>query len=209
MIRRHPGTLALVCVLAMVTAGWAPTRAQPADLGAAPGDNFDCGTLALYNLLRLEGRSADLAALDSLLPPMPPAGYSMKELCNAARACGLDLSGFLLKDPSRELDRPMIAFLKPGHYVVVRPVGQSGKLVQVLNGVEDSTVLDKQAVFESPAWTGLVLVPRRTTTRDRLVVFLAGLSILSFLLWFIPKLRNLPPKNVSRLFWPLRSGVTR
>ena len=55
----------------------------------------------------------ELSAIGLHLPAMPPAGYSMLELRDAAKACGLRLSGVRLKDPARELDCPMIVFLKP------------------------------------------------------------------------------------------------
>ena len=155
-------------------------------------DTFDCGTLALYHLLRIEGRPVELAAISLRLPAMPPAGYSMLELRDAAKACGLRLSGVRLKDPVRELNGPMIAFLKRGHYVVVRPVGHTGKLIQVLNGVEPTRVMDKERLFTSSEWTGLVLAPRRSGWREWVIVLLTSLSGLGLLLWLRPKRGNGP-----------------
>jgi hypothetical protein len=149
--------------------------------------NFGCGTLALYHLLHIYGRPADLVTIGSHLPPMPPSGYSMKELRDAAQACGVRLVGVRLKDPERELDRSTIAFLKHGHFVVVRPVGPTGKLVQVLNGIEPSEILDKDVLFRRPDWTGLVLIPSRPSVFGRLGISIASLLGLGMLLRLLVK----------------------
>ena len=85
----------------------------------------------------------------------------------------------------------MIAFLKRGHYVLVRPVGHTGKLVQVLNGVEPTRIMDKEVLFASSEWTGLVLAPRRTGWVDWVVVLLSSLSGLGLLAWLLPRRRPL------------------
>ncbi len=147
-------------VVFVAASPWGRADPDPHD----PGESaLDCGTLALYHLLHLEGRPTDLTVIRSHLPAMPPAGYSMKELRDAARACGLQLSGLQPKDPIRELDRPMIAFLRQGHYIVARPVGHTGKQVQILNGAVDSTIIDKQTLLTGTGWTGLVLAPKRSS----------------------------------------------
>lgn len=185
MMRTCPLFLVVVLALPCSVVGQTSDPEDP-ESGA-----YDCGTLALYHLLRMEGRPADLTAIGSHLPAMPPAGYSMLELKDAARACGLRLSGIRLKDPARELDRPVIAFLKRGHYVVVRPVGHTGKLVQVLNGIEPTRIIDKDVLFASSEWTGLVLAPGRTGWVDGVVVLLGSLSGLSLLVWLRPRRRPL------------------
>jgi Peptidase C39 family len=153
------------------------------------GQVFDCGTLALYNLLRFEGRSADLATISSHLPAMPAAGYSMKDLRDAAGACGTRLVGIRLKGSARELDRPMIAFLAQGHFVVIRPVGHTGKLVQILDGVDGSEITGKKVVLSSPGWTGLVLVRDRPSHLTWFFIPVACCGGFGLLLLFRPRLR--------------------
>lgn len=199
MSERSTSAWVLVCGLALVLASPSFVHAQAAAPASTNDSHYDCGTLALYHLLQLEGLPIELPTIESRLPVMPPAGYSMKELRDAAGACGLQLSGLRLKDPSRELDRPMIAFLQPGHYLVVRPVGHTGKLIQVLNGTEDSTILDKGILFARPEWTGLVLAPRRRSFTDWLALSLVGPTGLVLLLLLDPRLRALARAAVLRL----------
>ncbi len=121
----------------------------------------DCGVSALFLLLRLEGREADLAALVESLPPRPAAGYSLKELRNEARRRGVPLRGVQLKSGERP-EGPSIVFFGDGghgHYVVARPVGHSGKLVQVLDPNFTPQVLDSEEFEARTLWTGLALVP--------------------------------------------------
>ena len=67
-------------------------------------------------------------------------------------------------------------FLKSGpegHFIVVRPVGHTGRLVQVLDGELNPNVGDAEWLFASPSWTGLALVPHRT---NYLALAAAGVS---------------------------------
>jgi hypothetical protein len=125
----------------------------------------DCGTVALYALLRLEGRPTSLESVAARLPAIRPAGHSMKELRDAARTLGLGLDGAYLGKDDKAIDRPMLAFLKvegKGHFLVIRPVGHSGKLVQVIDSNQPTRVMDKADLVTSDQWTGLVLATRRT-----------------------------------------------
>ena len=125
----------------------------------------DCGFTSLYTLLKLENRSALFAEVASLLPSPQPSGYSMKELRDAASESGLNLVGMMLNKRNDSIDRPMIVFLKRpkhNHFVVIRPVGHSDNLVQVLDNTGSPIVVDKAQLFESPEWTGLALVPDRS-----------------------------------------------
>jgi Peptidase C39 family len=172
-------------------------------LHKAEESSFDCGTLSLYLLLRIEGRATALPAIESRLPPMPRDGYSMKELREAARGCGLRISGVRLKDPARDLDRPAIAFLKQGHYVIVRPVGHTGRLVQVVDGTEFSAIMESEELFRSPNWSGLVLIPRGyPLERSAAIAFLCIMGA-GMLLILIPRLRR-----VIAVWW-LRRATCR
>jgi len=150
---------------------------------------FDCGTLALYHLLPIEGRSPELASIGSRLPPMASTGYSMKEVRDAASACGLPLVGLRLKDPARELNRPMIVFFRQGHFAVVRPVGHTGNLVQVLEGVNGSEIIDRDVLFHLPNWTGLALAPRDQSASVWVGATLASLVGTGLVFWLYPRLK--------------------
>ena len=129
---------------------------------ASSETSYDCGTIALYTLLRLSGRPTELSVLETRLPLPKAAGYSMLELRNAAYACGLSCAGMRVSKSDRQPAAPILAFLTDGthgHYVVVRPVGHTGKLVQVLNLNRESVVLDAADLYGSPEWTGLALIP--------------------------------------------------
>ena len=148
--------------------------------GPEPGDDsrsLDCGTAALYHLLQLERRPIDLKTLMERLGEPPPGGFSMSELRNAAAQCRLEVIGARLSDASRSLDRPAIVLIKRdggGHYLVIRPVGHTGKLVQVLDGDRSTGILDADRLYTSPEWTGLALVPRGPVRYARIV----GVSLL-------------------------------
>ena len=60
------------------------------------------------------------------------------------------------------LDRPAIAFLSlanEGHFVVLRPVGVTGTMVQVLDPPFAPRVVDYKDILSGRQWTGRVLVP--------------------------------------------------
>ncbi len=160
--------LAAILILALPVLASAGTQdARGAEQEASSAiPIYDCGTMALYTLLRLEGHSTNLKRLESILPQPNPSGYSMQELQAAALAGGLTLEGVLLKKDRRAIDRPMILFLRQsphGHFVVVRPVGKTGKLVQILDPNLPPDVADASELLESRAWTGLALRPRRVS----------------------------------------------
>lgn len=138
--------------------------ARPEFVQADEPTPYNCGFMALSTLSRLEGSPIEPDQLRSHLPAPKPAGYSMKELRDAARACGLGLSGVRLSTGDRSPNRPVLFFLKRrshGHFVVVRPVGSSGKMVQVIDSAADPEVMDAAVLYASPEWTGLALVPVR------------------------------------------------
>jgi hypothetical protein len=109
----------------------------------------------------------------------------MEKLRDAARACGLSLRGVLLNKDERAIDRPMMVFLKRsqhGHFQVVRPVGNTGKLAQVIdpNSPSGSIIVDKLTMFRSPEWTGIALVPdRRPSWPVRIARGLIGGAVLA------------------------------
>jgi hypothetical protein len=142
---------------------------------AAPSSDFasgttDCGPVALYYLLNLGnlgGRPTELREVKASLPPTNPRGYSLLELREASRRLGLILEGLQLRIKDRSPNRPVLAFMNQnghGHYVVVRPVGRTGRLVQVLDGQDEPIVIDATVLYAMPGWTGLVLIPTQRSS---------------------------------------------
>ncbi len=126
--------------------------------------SYDCGTIAVHTMLALEGRAMPIDTLRAHLPAPGPKGHSMAELRDAARACGLTLAGVELSRSNHAPDRPALVFLKQGdhgHFLVVRRVGHSGKLIQVIDSTGDPVVMDAVDLYASSQWTGLALIPAR------------------------------------------------
>ena len=151
-------SLTLAITLAMART-WTVKGADDEPRGAP---STDCGLLALFCLLRSEGVPVDLAELEPRIGAPPEGGRSMRELREVAQGFGLQLVGVRLDGAAEAMDRPMILHLNRGnhgHFVVVRPVGRSGKLVQVLDNGRPPMVIDAEELAGSKEWSGLALVP--------------------------------------------------
>lgn len=119
-----------------------------------------CGAMALYHLLRLEGRQAGLADIIRELGPMPPDGHSMAALADLAYRKGLPLRGEKLDLARVHLRSPALAYVREGehgHFLVVRPVGHTGRLIQVLDSLAEPKVMDRAELRGAVGWTGIVL----------------------------------------------------
>lgn len=130
-----------------------------------PGMNApaDCGTVALYHLLRLEGKPASVDGLLQFLPDRGPDGHSLLELRETARRHGLTLDACVIPKKPGTIQSPVLLYFKgqnAGHFLVVRPVGHTGRLVQILDGEFTPEVIDAERLMASPAWTGIALIPR-------------------------------------------------
>ena len=162
---------------------------SPAKLPPPP-----CGIEALYVLCRLENFPADLATVQKLFESPHPAGHSIPGIAAAARCLGLNVHGMRLKTGPRKLDRPALVFIERGthgHFVVVRPVGHTGTLVQVIDAHNSVEVLDYTTLTRQPGWTGYGLVPSRNNTFMRLTLSGALLIIiLVSLFWFLSRILN-------------------
>jgi len=171
--------LVLLCSIATV----GPTSSVAA---AAPDEEtkLDCGVNALFVLLRLEGKPVTLDRLESALPFRQPQGYSMAELAAAGGSLGLRLEGLRLAKGDKGLDRPAIAFLKDakgGHFAVLRPVGSTGTMVQVIDPPHAPWIGDYDRVLSAEPWTGRVLVRRDAwivRNMNPLLMALAGCILL-------------------------------
>lgn len=135
-------------------------RVMAGSEGSAP--TYDCGTLSLYTLLRVRGEHVGLQQVASALPSPSPLGFSMKELQTAAGKFGCPLEGVRLPRTRQAPERPLIALVSRGdhgHYIVLRPVGHTKRLVQVIDSAVAPIVIDAESLYLSPEWTGLALVP--------------------------------------------------
>ncbi len=143
---------------------------------------FDCGVNALLVLSELEDRHLEVPALFDALPPRHPRGYSMEELMSASDRLGLRLAGIRLVGEDLSIRVPAIFYLegKPdGHFAVLRPVGVTGKMVQVIDPPLPPRVLDYRQLRAIPGWTGRVLVRREPWwSRFRLPLLIAGIGLL-------------------------------
>lgn len=127
---------------------------------------IDCGPAALLALGAVEGRAIDFDQIAARLP-YRREGHSMRELRDVARSFGLRLEGLYVGKDAKLIDRPMLAFIKDEgakieHFLVVRPVGHSGTLVQLIDSNGPPRVIEKVELVSSSQWTGVVLAPTRT-----------------------------------------------
>ncbi|MFO0952009.1 MAG: cysteine peptidase family C39 domain-containing protein [Isosphaeraceae bacterium] len=126
---------------------------------------MDCGVLALGDLMALENFPLDYKVLLGRLPSPPDGGYSLAELRDAAKDLGFTLEGVKIQTVESAIDRPMLIHLQRGphgHFVVIRPVGHSGKLVQLIDPFDPPEVVDKVELFQSSTWTGFALIRERS-----------------------------------------------
>ncbi len=162
-------------VMLVILAPLVPAATSPG-YSDARSKRFDCGTLSLYFLSRLEGKALDLNQIAARLPVTKREAFSLRDLKVAAHAYELPLIGIRIR---KRPDRPALVYLggpDVGHFLVIRPVGQSGKLVQVLDSDRDPFVTDFKDLAESDAWTGLALVPVRPNWAGRVA---GGLALVS------------------------------
>jgi len=199
MTARSPrGSLIPGLTLLLATLTLSPTQANGS---AQPESSIpDCGTVALYNLLRLKGIDVNVPQIEAHLPAPTAAGRSMRDLRDAARELGLKLSAISLKEAGA-IDRPMLAFLKDGargHFVVIRPVGHTGRLAQVIDLDQPPRVVDKSALFSDRTWTGFALVPGRL---NALPLALSGLigtfAVILLIMSLTSRFREIPSARQS------------
>ena len=168
----------------------------------------DCGTIALYQFLQIESRPTTWNGIVAQLGQPPRAGHSLRELRDVACHFGLELAGTRLEMAKQQpLDRLAIFFVKrgiAGHFFIVRPVGTTGKLVQILDGVEPPEVMDCTELTNLPGWTGLALMPRRMSwSRLSILLLLGGVS-LELLRRIVPwfwRARGLRPNQGMPVAW--------
>jgi len=148
---------------------------------------LDCGVNSLFLLLSLEGHPSTLNSLDAALPARHPDGYSMAELAAASRALGLSLDGIQLAKGGPPLDGPVIVFIKDtklGHFALLRPVGTTGTMVQVLDAPSAPQIVDMARLVAMKSWTGRALIPRTPWYRRYAPTLLAAAVGLGLIGWW-------------------------
>ena len=173
---------------AILFVGLVDSVQTPTAVSPAPAATVDCGTSSLYTLLRLEGKGVAFDILCKRMPGGAQRAHTLAELRDCAHSFGLRLRGVRLPVRRESLDRPMLVFLdqKPhGHFVVVRPVGHSGNLVQVFDPGLEPAVMDAAALFASPEWTGIALVPEGNDPLIILTTILVVLLVVVSCSWLL------------------------
>jgi hypothetical protein len=148
-------------------------------------DSPDCGLNALFLLLKLEQHPVSLGRIGSMLPQRQTDGYSMTELATASAKLGLELEGVRFAQGDRPLDGAAIAFFRNGqngHFAVLRPVGTTGTMVQVIDPPRAPWIADYERVVSGTTWTGRILVRRgawMVRNQVPLLMALAGCVLLT------------------------------
>ncbi len=153
----------------------------------------DCGTNALYLLMRIQNSATGLSEIQAALPPPHELGYSMLELQSAGRRCGLDLVGEKFKPADVPLGSSVIAY-RPGHksasghFVVIRPVGFNHTLVQVIDPPYAPQLIEYHALFGGQEQPIMILRPTSKLEESK-PIFVSLLSALAFFsvlrLWLV------------------------
>jgi hypothetical protein len=141
---------------------------------------YDCGTIALYQFLQLEGAKVSLDEIEKHLPTPPPNGFSLMELRDVSRRFGMELIGVQLQVTDKAPRRSALLLLnegRHGHYVVIRPVGHTGRLVQLLDFDKPPVVMDAARLYKAKAWTGIALIRSSHSWIEGLVYVVPLLSL--------------------------------
>ncbi len=160
----HRATCLLICALLIHSRAAVLCRAE------SISDPPDCGTNALFLLMKLTGVETGLDDIKAALPAPRELGYSMLELQSAARRCGLNLVGVRFGPGNVPLSGPAIAHRpghKPasGHFVVLRPVGSNNTVVQVIDPPYAPRIIDYVALFGGKGRPVMILRPRTRLER--------------------------------------------
>lgn len=157
------------------------------------GGDPDCGVNSLYLLCRIEGRPVELAQLARALPTRDPKGFSMLELSRAAGTAGLPLDGIEIRADEASLDRTGIAYLRDsdnGHFIIVRPVGIMGGMVQVIDPPNPPLVMEYRKLSSLKSWTGHMLVPRTSRLSQYIWPLSTGMTGVIFLITWVQRRRG-------------------
>lgn len=168
-----------IILLALAAQDNQPFIDDPPKSDEAPR-HMTCGVVAIYNLLRVEGLPADIRQVVSFLPPEAASGDSLYDLRAAARKLGLRVEGISLADPAMAARFPLIAHLKSGvhgHFVVIRPVGHSGELIQIMDGLGPPMVVDAKSFARETGWTDIGIARVRGAWLQVILLFIVFCSL--------------------------------
>ena len=191
MKKRAAAVALTICLIGRASVG-SLAKAPASDGNRVSVREMTCGGLALLIMAKLEGVPARPRAILSALPEAHHDGHSMREIQDAARARGLNLAGVRVPTGA-QIDRPLLVYLQQenhGHYVIVRPVGRTGKLVQLIDATRGCSIVDLDRLYASSEWTGKALAPYRSTWG-------LGQSVGLFVLAAVPV-----------MFWSARRSLT-
>lgn len=157
----------IATTLVLSSAGREPRRARHAHPRPPTRDqasNQDlslslCGPECLAELLRREGRGVSLASLASEMRT-EEAGTSLLQLANVARRHGFSPKGLeLTYDALTRQPLPLIAFISPGHYVIVDKAGPRGVTVWDPSGagLNQPAILHHTRAQWLRVWSGIAL----------------------------------------------------
>lgn len=147
------------------------TSAQ-GDAEFSPTEN-DCGIRALFLLLRAMDIDTSFEDIRTALPPPSFEGYSIAELREASRKLGLSLRVERLDPKSYGIGQPMIAYLEQpsgGHFVFIRPLGKSDRIIQVLEYPFAPKIMDLDYFISHTGWSGIATIPRSGRTMPLLAI---------------------------------------
>ncbi len=193
-----------LCAIGIVLVlAYPPTLASDPKLAQEdrPEAGLNCGAASLYVLAKLLDHPLTLNEIRSKLSQSPTQSLAMSDLRRGAEQLGIDLRGVLLaRSPGRPLVRqPVIAFLnrgRSGHYVVVRPVGHTGHVVQLIDSINPPEVVESELLLASPAWTGIALSPhpdRGVIIRSRIIMAFVVVGLIAIALFarqrWVPQLQ--------------------
>ena len=171
--------------------------------GAAPEatTRLDCGAARLYLLHRLQGhRGHPRSTRDSIatlafrwlldgraLRSLQRAGPPTRGSTSCRRRQGSGCSRHRVPSERR----------KGGHYVVLRPVGTTGTMVQVIEPPHAPWITDYRRLFAARPWTGRILLPREPWLVRHAVSLLTALACVTLLALGLPR-RNRSPESRIR-----------
>lgn len=126
-----------------------------------------CGPECLAELLRRSGKQADIHGLAGEMRT-DGNGTSLQELANVAQAHGFRAQGVELTQRGLAQQKlPLIALLRPGHYVLVERVTAENVAVwnPDANGVGRAGVKTYPVAEWQAAWTGMGLAVKQSTLK--------------------------------------------
>ncbi len=155
----------VLCLGNVSTPGGAGVPPQSAQLA-----EDSCGPVSLYLFLRLNGLKVSYDDVVAGFGSHHKIGATLADMKQAAGNCGLAVECVRVR-ALPDVRRSIIAYLNPGdrtnagHYIVVRPIGETGTMVQVISPPSMPRARDRSDLCADPAWTGIVIVPANRTSR--------------------------------------------